>query len=99
MKKYIYEAAKTQREKPTEPNYLFCAPAQTAVVAANEAEAKALAEKSFRDEFHGTGVLLGEAKLVASYDLAVDWSYGYDDQRRSGPTGGIGDLVGNNVIR
>ncbi|MCD8116081.1 MAG: hypothetical protein LUE21_03015 [Oscillospiraceae bacterium] len=99
MKKYIYEAAKTQREKPTEPDYLFCPPAQTTVIAASEEEAKALAEKNFRDEFYGTGVLLGEAKLVTSYDLAVDWSYGYDDQRQSGPTGEIGDLVGNNVIR
>ncbi|MCD8088923.1 MAG: hypothetical protein LUE22_10165 [Oscillospiraceae bacterium] len=99
MKKYIYEAAKTQREKPTEPKYVFCAPAQTTVVAASEEEAKALAEKNFRDEFYGSGVLLGEVKLVTVFDLAVDWSYGYDDKRRSGPTDTIGDLVGNNVIR
>jgi hypothetical protein len=38
-------------------------------------------------------------KLVAEHDLPVDWSYGYGDERKSGRTGDIGDLVGDHVIR
>jgi hypothetical protein len=29
----------------------------------------------------------------------VDWSYGYGDERKSGATASLGDLVGNNTIR
>lgn len=99
MKKYIFEVDKIQWEKPTEPKYIFCAPAKAAVIAESEAEGKALAEAELRARFYGSGVLLGQVRLSASYDLPVDWSYGYGDDRRSGLTGQIGDLAGNNVIR
>jgi hypothetical protein len=99
MKKYVYEASKKQWEKPTEPKYLFCPPAQVTVYADSEEEALVLAQAKLKAEYAGTGFLLGEAKLVAAHELPVDWSYGYGDERKSGPTGTIGDLVGNHVIR
>ena len=100
MKKYFFETAKTQREKPTEPKYVSCAPARTIVYAETEEEAYAKAEAKLQAEYYGTGtLLLGDLKLTASFEQPVDWSYGYGDERRSGPTGEIGDLVGNSVIR
>lgn len=99
LKKYIFSAPKIQREKPTEPHYMFCADAQTAVYAASEEEARLLAAEKLTKEFYGTGCLLGEAELAGCYELPVDWSYGYGEGRRSGATGKIGDLTGNNVIR
>ena len=84
MKKYFFEADKTQLEKPTEPKYVFCAPARITVCAETEAEARALAEEKFRQEFLGTGFLLAELRLADTKDLPVDWSYGYGDGRGSG---------------
>jgi hypothetical protein len=38
--------------------------------------------------------------LTKTAELPVDWSYGYDDARKSGATETLGDLVGTgNVIR
>lgn len=99
MKKFFYEAAKKQWEKPTEPKYLFCAPARTAVYAETEEEARVMAEEKLRQEYHGTGILLGSVKLMDIESIPVDWSYGYGDERKSGRTADIGDLKGNNVIR
>ena len=100
MKKYFFETAKTQWEKQTEPKYVSCAPARTFVYAETEEEAYAKAEARLQAEYLGTGtLLLGDLKLTGSFDEAVDWSYGYGSDRRSGPTGEIGDLVGNTVIR
>lgn len=99
MKKYVYEAFRKQLEKPTEPKCVFNATAKTIVYANDEAEAKILAEDKLAEAYAGTGIVLGEALLVSVSELPVDWSYGYGDDRRSGPTGEIGDLVGNNVIR
>ena len=85
MKKYYFEADKTQWEKPTEPNYRFCAPMKTFVYAETEDEARALAKKKLHDLALGTGYrLLGEARLVSSHDLPIDWNYGYGDQRGTG---------------
>ena len=78
MKKYVFEAAKTQWEKPTEPKYVFCKPAGVTVFgAADEAEAAEMAAKKLRCRFQGTGVrFLGDVKLVAVYDVPESWSYG-----------------------
>lgn len=99
MKKYFFEAAKKQLEKPTEPNYVFCSTAKVIVCAENEAEAKTLATEKLCKKYNGTGVVLGEAKLTACRELPLDWSYGYGDERKSGDTASIGDLVGNHMIR
>lgn len=99
MKKYLFEAAKKQLEKPAEPKYVFCAAAKTTVCAENKETALTLAQEKLRREYSGSGIQLGQVKLVAEYDLPTDWSYGYGDARRSGPTEEIGDLVGGNVIR
>lgn len=99
MKKYVFEAEKTQWEKPTEGKYVFCAPARVSVFAESEDQAKKLAGQKLKAEYAGTGVILGEAALVESFSQPVDWSYGYDDARRTGRTDSIGDLVGKNVIR
>lgn len=99
MKKYYFQAQKKQLEKPTEPSYVYCAPAKCFVLAGNEAEAAVLAEKKLREMYHGTGVVLGKAELTKCAELPVDWSYGYGDERKSGDTASIGDLVGNYVIR
>lgn len=99
MKKYYFNAQKKQLEKPTEPLYVNCAPATCWVIAENEAEALELAEKKFRAKYHGSGTVLGKPVMTKCVELPVDWSYGYGDERRSGSTDEIGDLVGNNVIR
>jgi hypothetical protein len=99
LKKYVFEAPRVQWEKPTEPKYIFCRTATVTVLAADETEAKALAEEKLKKEYAGTGMLLGQARLVSVYDLPVDWSYGYDGDRKSGATALLGDLVGNNTIR
>lgn len=99
MKKYYFQAQKKQLEKPTEPSYVYCAPAKCFVLAESEAEAAVLAEKKLREMYHGTGVVLGKAELTKCAELPVDWSYGYGDERKSGDTASIGDLVGNYVIR
>ena len=84
MKKYVFEAAKKQWEKPTEPKYVFCPFAQVTVLADSDEEALEKADKKLREEFHATGFLLGETRLVESYELAVDWNYGYGDGRLAG---------------
>lgn len=84
MKKYVFEAAKGQLEKPTEPKYLFCTTAKTILFAESEDEARVLAENDLRRMYYGTGVALGEAKCVSCTDLPVDWSYGYGDARGTG---------------
>ena len=43
MKKYFFEVDKKQLEKPTEPKYVFCAPARVWAVAETEDEARAIA--------------------------------------------------------
>lgn len=98
MKKYIYEAAKKQLEKPTEPKYICCTTAKTWAVAETEAEAAELACAKLHAKYDGSGVVLGELKLIAEYDLPVDWSYGYGDDRKSGATAELGDLFGKNII-
>lgn len=99
MKKYVYEAAKRQLEKPTEPLYMFCPTAKVTVYAGTEEEARVLAEAKLHELHDGTGVVLSEANFVRCDELPVDWSYGYGDERKSGDTASIGDLVGNHVIR
>ena len=99
MKKYIYEAAKKQLEKPTEPKYMFCHTVQAIVYADSKAKAKKLAEEKLHEMTAGTGVVIGEAQFVACYDLPVDWSYGYGDERKTGATKKIKNLTGNYVIR
>ena len=99
MKKYQFEAYRKQLEKPTEPKYIFNTTAKVFVIAQDEAEAKVLAEDKLREEYYGSGIALGEPILSGCWELPVDWSYGYGDDRKSGATETIGDLVGNNVIR
>ena len=99
MKRYVFEAARKQLEKPTEPKYVFCPPARTAVYAEDRETALTLAQEKLRTEYTGSGFQLGQVTFVAEYDLPVDWSYGYSDARKSGPTGELGDLVGSNIIR
>lgn len=84
MKKYVFEAAKKQLEKPTEPKYVFCPFAQVTVLADSDEEALEKADKKLREEFHATGFLLGETRLLESYDLAVDWNYGYGEEKGTG---------------
>lgn len=85
MKKYFFEVGKLQLEKPTEPNYMFCAPARTWVFAASEDEARVLAAEKLRGRYHGVGTLLGQdLRLTKTVDLAVDWNYGYGDERLTG---------------
>ncbi len=85
MKKYIYEAPKTQWEKPEIADYIFCAPAEISVLASSEDEAMELARTKIQKQYTGSGqLLLSGLRLVASYDLPVDWSYGYGDERKTG---------------
>ena len=99
MKKYYFEAAKKQLEKPTESNYVYCATAKCWVYAENETEAAKLASEKLHAANDGTGVVLGTPVMTKCAELPVDWSYGYGDERKSGDTASIGDLVGNYVIR
>ncbi|MBQ8974867.1 MAG: hypothetical protein IJ072_03970 [Oscillospiraceae bacterium] len=84
MKKYIFEADKSQLEKPTEPKYIFCKSAQVTVCAETQDEAASLAAKKLREKYLGSGTVLGSVRLVAEYDLPADWSYGYGDGRGTG---------------
>ena len=99
MKKYFFEAAKKQLEKPTEPLYVNCAKAKCWVIAEDDAQAAVLAAKKLQEKYAGSGTVLGTPVVTKCVDLPVDWSYGYGDERKSGDTASIGDLVGNNVIR
>lgn len=86
MKKYFFEADKKQWEKPTEPKYVFCAPAKVWAVAETEEEARAIALEKLAAKYHGTGTLLDEPRLrlTKSAELPVDWSYGYGGGRGAG---------------
>lgn len=85
MKKYFFEADKKQLEKPTEPMYVFCAPARVWVLADSEEEARAAALEKFRAEYLGTGTLIGQKlRLTKVADAVTDWSYGYGDECRAG---------------
>lgn len=99
MKKYFFEANKKQLEKPTEPLYVFCKPAEIAVCAEDEQAAQALAEQKLREKYHGTGFLLGQVRLVGSAELPVDWSYGYGDARKTGCIDDPAALVRDTIIR
>ena len=99
MKKYFFEAQKKQLEKPTEPLYVSCTSAKCWVVAETEAEAVELAGKKFRDMYHGTGVVLGKPVLTKATEPAIDWNYGYGDDRKCGDTAAKAELRANNVIR
>ena len=84
MKKYYCEATKKQWEKPTEPKQFLCATAKTWVIADSEEEAIKLATAKLDDKYHGSGSILGEARITKVTDLPVDWNYGYGDGRKSG---------------
>ena len=85
MKKFFFEVDKKQLEKPTEPSYLFCAPARVWAAAETEEEARALAAEKLRAKYHGSGTLLGcDLRLTKAADAAVDWSYGYGEDRKAG---------------
>lgn len=84
MKKFHFTAEKKQWEKPTEPKAVFCPPAAVTVQAETEEEARVLAAAKLREKFLGTGTLLGELKLAGTTELAVDWNYGYGDDRGKG---------------
>ena len=99
MKKYFFEASKTQLEKPTEPKYIFCSTAKTYVTAENENDARALAEKKLGEEFYGSGTGLFNMRLVKTVDLPTDWNYGYGDNRKPGTAGAMAELVSQSVIR
>lgn len=99
MKKFVFEAAKKQLEKPTEPKYVFCARAQVIVYADTKAQAKKLAEEKLRENYQGKGTVLGEAEFVRCDDLPADWSYGYGDERQTGAFRKIKNPNGNYVIR
>ena len=97
QKKYLFEAEKKLTERSYPGPYLFVAPAQVLVLASGEEEARQKAAEKLQKAWHGTGVELGELKLVRSDALPVDWSYGYGDDRKSGSN--ISDLVGQSLIR
>lgn len=85
MKKYFFELDKKQLEKPTEPKYVFCAPARVWAEAETEEEARAIALEKLGAKYHGTGVYLGrDLRLTKAVDRPVDWSYGYGEDRTAG---------------
>ena len=76
MKKYFFEVDKKQLEKPTEPLYVFCAPARVWAFGETEEEARAAALRKLEAKYHGTGTLLGrELRLTKTADVPVGWSY------------------------
>ena len=85
MKKFFFEVDKKQLEKPTEPKYVFCAPARVWACGETEEEARAAAIKKLREKYHGTGTLLGQdLRLTKTANAPVDWNYGYDGERAEG---------------
>ncbi len=85
MKKFFFEVDKKQLEKPTEPKYVFCAPARVWAEAETEAEARVLAAEKLNAKYHGTGTLLGQdLRLTKATEEAVDWNYGYGNDRLAG---------------
>ena len=99
MKKYYYEAQKKQLEKESEPFYICCSKTRCWVIAEDEAEAEKLAYAELRAKNHATGAVFGKLVMTKCVELPVDWSYGYGENRKSGCTACVGDLVGNDVIR
>ena len=101
MKKYFFEADKKQWEKPTEPKYLFCAPARVWVAAETEEEARAAALDKLNAKYHGTGTLLDDEhlRLTKTAELPADWSYGYGDERGTGSEEDRAALLKNNLGR
>ena len=97
MKKYVYEAARRQWEKPTEPKYRFNAPAIVTVCADSETEAIEKADRQLTAEYFGTGVVLQDLRLVKTIDLPVDWNYGYGDDRGTGSASDREALIRNNT--
>ena len=84
MKKYYCEATKKQWEKPTESKQYLCATAKTIVLAENDEDALKAAALKLREEYLGTGTILGETRITKVAELIVDWSYGYGDERTFG---------------
>jgi len=85
MKKYYFEVDKKQLEKPTEPLYVFCAPARTWAIADSEEQARSLALEKLNAKYHASGMYLGqELRLTNVADLPADWNYGYGDERLAG---------------
>jgi len=84
MKKYIYEAGQKLLDRPTQNNYLFVPTVKITVIAENETEAIEKADRELTKEYLGTGIWLYDLHLVRSYELPVDWSYGYGDERGTG---------------
>ena len=85
MKKFYFELDKKQLEKPTEPKYMFCAPARAWAIAETEEEARAAAMEKLNAKYHGTGMYLGrDLRLTKAVELPVDWNYGYGDERAEG---------------
>ena len=58
MKKYFFEAAKKQWEKPTEPKQYLCATAKVTVLAENDEQALELAKAKLREKYLGTNFVL-----------------------------------------
>lgn len=99
MKKFFFEADKKQWEKPTEPKYVFCAPARVWAVAETEEEARAIALDKLNAKYHGTGTLLDDEhlRLTKSVGLPVDWNYGYGEGRGTGTPEDRAALLENNL--
>lgn len=76
MKKYFFEVDKKQLEKPTEPKYVFCAPARVWSMAESEEEARAEALRKLREKYHATGTLLGsDLWLTKEAEIPSGWNY------------------------
>jgi hypothetical protein len=84
MKKYIFEATKKQLEKTTEPKQVLVAPAKVTIIAKDAEKALELAKEQLREQYLGTGTILGEVRLVEELFVPADWSYGYSKERTFG---------------
>ena|GEM_PF-4688390 len=100
MRTYYFEAEKILWEKLCQNlEYDYTMVARARVHAENEAQALELATKKLVERYKDTGIRLGEVRLARHYDTCVDWSYGYGDERSTGDTKSIPDLVGSAKIR
>ncbi len=99
MKKYFFEAERHQSEKPTEKHHIFTAAARITVYADTLQQAEALAREQLLRAYFGTGILLGAMHCTGTAEPAVDWSYGYADNRRPGTPEAMEDLIAQSVIR
>ena len=99
MKKYFFEADRKQWEKPTEPKYLFCAPAKTWAIAETEEEARIVALRNLRDVYHATGLLVDDShlRMTKAVDLPTDWNYGYGAGRKTGSAADREALIRENT--